>query len=91
MNPCNEEGTCNFTTIGGILELFGIAVCKRGIYRLQHSAQIQPNGEISYVSKYWANLLHFTNYADFVTNFKLYTCTQKGNTGFQQINRNTKP
>ena len=33
MQSCNEEGTCNFTTIGGIFELVGIAVHERGIYR----------------------------------------------------------
>lgn len=31
---CHDEGTCNFTTIGGIFELLGIAGCAGpGVYR----------------------------------------------------------
>jgi len=33
MEPCMKEGTCNFTTIGGIFELLGIARYERGDYR----------------------------------------------------------
>ena len=32
MEPCAKEGGCNFTTIGGIFVLLGIADYKRGIY-----------------------------------------------------------
>ena len=31
---CNKEGSCNFTTIGGVFELLGLAAyVPRGIYR----------------------------------------------------------
>ncbi|HZY72408.1 MAG TPA: hypothetical protein VFE22_04805 [Edaphobacter sp.] len=34
MRGCSEEGSCNFTTIGGILSLFSLAVYNdKGIYR----------------------------------------------------------
>ncbi len=33
MEPCMKEGTCNFTTIGGIFELLGLARYERGDYR----------------------------------------------------------
>lgn len=34
MTACNEEGTCQFTTIGGIFELLGEAKYEgRGVYR----------------------------------------------------------
>ena len=33
MKPCMKEGTCNFTTIGGIFELLSIARYERGGYR----------------------------------------------------------
>ncbi len=34
MPACNKEGACNFTTIGGIFELVGVAVhVDRGVYR----------------------------------------------------------
>ncbi|MFQ5862326.1 MAG: hypothetical protein ACE5IC_04295 [Candidatus Brocadiales bacterium] len=32
LQPCAEEGGCNFTTIGGIFELLGIAYYERGVY-----------------------------------------------------------
>jgi hypothetical protein len=36
MKRCSEEGGCNFTTIGGIFQLLGIAVYeKKGAYYLQ--------------------------------------------------------
>jgi hypothetical protein len=34
MQACSSEGGCNFTTIGGILSLLGLAVySERGVYR----------------------------------------------------------
>lgn len=36
MPACMKEGTCNFTTIGGLFELTGIAeYCGPGVYRLK--------------------------------------------------------
>lgn len=32
MEACNDEGGCNFTTIGGIFELLGIAYYERPAY-----------------------------------------------------------
>ena len=32
MQACAKEGSCNFTTIGGIFELLGIAIYERGSY-----------------------------------------------------------
>jgi hypothetical protein len=32
MQACSKEGGCNFTTIGGIFKLLGIADYKRGLY-----------------------------------------------------------
>lgn len=34
MEACNKEGGCNFTTIGGIFELLGIAYYERSVYKL---------------------------------------------------------
>ncbi len=33
MQPCAKEGSCNFTTIGGIFELLGYAAYHRGVYQ----------------------------------------------------------
>jgi hypothetical protein len=33
MPTCAKEGSCNFTTIGGIFEILGYATYDRGIYR----------------------------------------------------------
>jgi hypothetical protein len=34
MPRCADEGSCNFTTIGGLLSLLGLAACDRGgVYR----------------------------------------------------------
>lgn len=33
MSVCNNDGTCNFTTIGGIFVLLKYAVYERGLYR----------------------------------------------------------
>ncbi len=32
MQACAKEGSCNFTTLGGIFELLGIALYERGRY-----------------------------------------------------------
>ena len=32
MNECSKDGSCNFTTIGGIFELLGLAVYDYGTY-----------------------------------------------------------
>ena len=38
MPRCTKEGSCNFTTIGGIFTLLGFAVySQRGVYRKVHS------------------------------------------------------
>ena len=40
MPACANEGGCNFTTIGGIFELLGIAEYERGVYRFRHTHRI---------------------------------------------------
>ncbi len=32
MNECSKEGSCNFTTIGGIFQLLGLAGYNLGVY-----------------------------------------------------------
>jgi len=34
MTACSDEGTCNFTTIGGIFQLLGLVDYERGAYKL---------------------------------------------------------
>ncbi len=37
MPACEDEGRCNFTTIGGIFEFLGIAEYEPGVYRFRHT------------------------------------------------------
>ena len=34
MEACNKEGGCNFTTIGGIFKLLGLAYYERSVYKM---------------------------------------------------------
>ena len=38
MSACAEEGDCNFTTIGGIFQLLGLASYERGVYKPHKSS-----------------------------------------------------